>query len=196
MKKFWPVGAVLLVVLAIGGGLLATRPPAGSQVEPTPTPRTARLLTWEDPAGFRFAYPAEIKIDPHPEDKINYANLDLTNPATAGGIKVLVQDNIYKNLDDWSKKQPAAGGQVLDSFLGDKLAKKAIFASPRKIIIAAIDAEALVLLEADLGEGDYWTQVYNDVVSSFEFIPLAKSDSSSGPPAGGGVIEEEEEVIE
>lgn len=186
-----------MAVLVLGGGLVAFRLSASrrviSPVEPTPTPATGRLLTWEDPAGFKFTYPAEIKIDSHPEDKINYANLDL------GKMKILMADNSYKSLEDWAKKQQAAGGQVLDSNLGEKPAKKAIFATPSKIVIATIDAEALVLLEIDLGEGNYWTQVYNDLVASFEFIPLA---SEPTPPAaksgssGGGVIEEEEEIVE
>lgn len=168
---------------------------------PTPT-AGAKLLAWEDPAGFKFSYPAEIKIDSHQEDKVNYANLDLTLEGKSGGIKILIQDNPYKTLGDWVKKQQTAGGQVLDSTLGDKPAKKAIFANPQKIIIATIDAEALVLLEGNLDEGNYWSQVFADLASSFQFIPLAteptktspaKSGSSSG---SGGVVEEEEEIVE
>ena len=205
MKKRLTVGVAILVFLVIAGGLVAVNfkksLPLVSPMGLGPTPTAgAKLLAWEDPAGFKFSYPAEVKINPHPEDKVNYANLDLTNSAMAGGIKILVQDNIYKNLDDWAKKQQTAGGQVLDSTLGDKPAKKAIFTTPSKIMIATIDAEALVLLEENLGEGDYWTTVFNDLVASFEFIPLAseptKPAAKSGSSGGSGVIDEGEEIIE
>lgn len=207
MQKKIALGIAILAFLLVAGGLLALNfknsssvvSPAGSG--PTPT-AAAKLLTWTDPAGFKFDYPKAIKIDAHKEDTVNYANLDLTNPAKTGGIKILVADNAYKTLEAWAKKQQTAGGQVLDSTLGDKPAKKVIFTMPAKIIIAAIDAEALVTLEADLQEGDYWPTVFNDLVASFEFIPLAseptkapaKTGSSGG--TGAGVIDEGEEIVE
>lgn len=46
----------------------------------TPTPIPAILLTWTDEAGFSFQYPNGTKIDNHPEDTTNYANLTLTFP--------------------------------------------------------------------------------------------------------------------
>ncbi|PIS14089.1 hypothetical protein COT65_00755 [Candidatus Shapirobacteria bacterium CG09_land_8_20_14_0_10_47_13] len=203
MKKGLAIGAGVVVLLLAGvvGAVNLKKSasvfsPAGG---PTPTASVA-LLIWTDPAGFKFAYPEAVKINAHPEDKINYANLDLTAEGKNGGIKILVADDAYKSLEVWAKKQQAAGGQILDSTLGEKPAKKAIFTAPAKMIIATIDAEALVTLEADLQGGDYWPTVFTDLAASFEFIPLASEPTrvpaKSGSSAGSGVIDEGEEVVE
>lgn len=76
------------------------------------------------------------------------------------------------------------GGQPATRLNGDSV-------SP---LVAAIDGNALVLIQGFFGEEPYWRPIYDRILASFEFIPLAKSGSSGA--SSGGVIEEEEEIIE
>ena len=164
----------------------------------TPTQK-AQLPSWEDPAGFKFSYPDGIKINPHEEDTANYAHLELTASEHSGGILIWMKDTNYKDLEDWTKKEATGGAQVFDSELGGKPAKKVAYVSPQKLVVAAIDVDVLVLVEVSLDEEGYWQGVSDQILSSFEFIPLGGEPTSTAPGSrqgGGGVIEEEEEIVE
>ena len=162
----------------------------------------AKLLTWEDPAGFKFSYPEEIKINSHEEDEENYAHLELTVDSHSGSILIWMKDTTYKEIADWVKKQ-GADVQVFDSELGGNPAKKLALNNPQKLVTATLDGNTIVLIEV-YPEDQWWNQVYNQILSSFEFIPLqgeeistpAKVSGSSGQTSEGGIIDEGEEVIE
>jgi len=203
MKKKWLVlGTIIGVVILLVATIAVIRfrkPTAISPLGETPTQK-AQLLTWEDPAGFKFSYPDGIKINPHEEDTANYAHLELTASEHSGGILIWMKDTNYKDLEDWTKKDPSASsGQVFDSELGGKPAKKVAYVSPQKLVVAAIDVDVLVLVEVSLDEEGYWQEVSDQMLSSFEFIPLEGEPTSAAPGSGqggGGVIEEEEEIVE
>lgn len=158
------------------------------------------LIDWEDPAGFKFAYPDVLEIDPHEEDEENYAHLELTNQDHSGSILIWMKDTDYEDLDEW-----LAGEQIetlaFDSELGGEPAKKITYNEPKKIIIAAIDVDVLVLIEV-MPEDSWWEEVANQILDSFEFIPLANEQDQTPQPAannsytGSGIIEEPEEVLE
>ena len=202
MKKIRLVAgiAIGLIILTVGA-VAVVRLKKQSILSPlgeTPTQK-AQLLTWEDPAGFKFSYPAEVKIDPHEEDTLNYAHLELTSQGHPGGILIWMKDTNYKDLEDWTKKEATGGAQVFDSELGGKPAKKVAYVSPQKLVVAAIDVDVLVLVEVSLDEEGYWQGVSDQILSSFEFIPLEGEPTSAAPGSrqgGGGVIEEEEEIVE
>jgi hypothetical protein len=210
-KKLLILSGVVAVLLV--GGLVVMRLKKVPSGIISPLVETEKeelsLIVWEDPAGFKFSYPSKITIDPHEEDKENYAHLELTSPSHPGKILIWMKDTNYKNPDDWAKKE-VGEGQVFDSELGGKPAKKVASINPKKLTTATIDVDVLVLVEV-FPEDEWWNEVYNQILSSFEFIPLAGEPASAGASAGkekaapgpwegsgggAGVIEEEEEVVE
>ncbi len=90
---------------------------------------------------------------------------------------------------------------AFDSELGGESAKKITYNEPRKLVTAAIDVDVLVLVEV-MPEDNWWEEVANQILDSFEFIPLASEQDQTPQPAannsytGSGIIEEPEEIFE
>ena len=198
---------VIGVLVLVGGGawFFFYRQASSGLISPLTDKKEepeVKLLVWEDPAGFKFNYPQEVEINNHPEDEENYAHLELTATASPGSILIWVKDTKYQNIEDWAKDQ-GSEVQIFDSDLGGNPAKKVAFLNPQKLTTATIDVDALVLVEL-LSQDSWWTETYNQILSSFEFIPLsgeeistpAKVSGSSGQTNEGGVIDEGEEIIE
>lgn len=196
--------AIALLILAIGIMFFRLRklsPLLSPLTQEAPEVEMTQLVTWEDPAGFSFSYPENIKIDPHEGDTENYSHLELTNPDYSGNILIWVKDTNYLTIEDWVEEEVGEGAQVFDTELGGEPAKKVAFTEPGKLITATIDVDALVLVEMVPDEEGYWQEIYNQILSSFTFIPLGGEEAiAPGPWEGaggaGGIIEEPEEVIE
>ena len=207
MKKKVLIIIGVLVLIAIGVFVFLYQKPSSKMVNPltqTEQNQGGKLLVWEDPAGFKFSYPEEIKINPHEEDEENYAHLELTSDSHPGSILIWMKDNKYKNIQDWVKKENSTGSaQVFDSDLGGNPAQKLAFTSPQKMVTATLDGNAVVLIEV-YPRDSWWNETYNQILKSFEFIPLqgeeisapAKVSGSSGQTSEGGIIDEGEEVVE
>jgi hypothetical protein len=201
-KKLTGVG-LIIIVLVVGGAILIWRfqkigplvTPIGEQTE------EAEALAWEDQAGFSFLYPEEIEIDPHEEDAESYAHLELTSADHPGRILIWVKETDYQDIGSWADEEASPGGQILDTQLGEESAKKIAYSDPEKLVVAAIDVDALVLLEMEPGEEGYWQEIFDQILESFAFIPIegeevAEPAEDGGASAGSGVIWEVEEVIE
>ena len=208
MKKKLLIPLGILVLLLAGGGLYYFKfyqKSSSGLVNPLTNQKTeseAKLLVWEDPAGFKFSYPEEIKINNHPEDEENYTHLELTVASHPGLILIWMKDTSYKNIQDWVKKEASASSaQVFDSDLGDHPAQKVAFTNPQKMVTVALDGNAIVLVEV-YPQDSWWNQTYNQILESFEFIPLQgeiippQTSGSSGQNSGGGIIDEGEEIVE
>ena len=205
-KKNWLVLGLILGIILIGGGvflIFSSSKRNSSLINPlNQSKEEVSLKTWEDPAGFKFSYPEEVKINNHPEDEENYAYLELTVASHPGSILIWMKDTNYKNIQDWVKNNPEpVEGQVFDSDLGNHPAQKVAFTNPQKMVTATLDGNALVLVEV-YPEDFWWNQTYNQILSSFEFIPLQgeitppQTSGSSGQNSGGGIIDEGEEIVE
>jgi len=206
MKKKVLIIIGVLVLIAIGVFVFLYQKTSSKMVNPltqTEQNQGGKLLVWEDPAGFKFSYPEEIKIDNHPEDEENYAHLELTLVSHPGSILIWMKDTTYKEIGDWVKKEALVGAQVFDSELGGNPAKKIAFNNPQKLGTATLDGNAIVLIEV-YPQDSWWNETYNQILKSFEFIPLqgeeistpAKVSGSSGQTVEGGIIDEGEEVVE
>lgn len=160
------------------------------------------FLLWDDEAGFSFRYPDGLYIDDHPQDLENYAHLEITSTKEPEGkILILVNDAETETIDEWVEElEEATQASVLDTTLAGEPAKKLLFKDPKKVLTAAIDPyEGLFLLELEPGEGEYWTKVYDQILSGFAFKPLTEEEQAIIEETGGGggnVIYEAEEVIE
>jgi hypothetical protein len=120
----------------------------------SPTPTIVPLATWTDEAGFTFQYPESTKVDKHPEDTKNYANLTLTLPSS-DTVNIIMADNTFKDLNSWAGQNSA-----IDTTLGGKSAKKII--KDGQTTVACIDNEVLVTITGkDISTiVDSWTFVY------------------------------------
>ncbi|MBN1263115.1 MAG: hypothetical protein JW991_02035 [Candidatus Pacebacteria bacterium] len=203
----------LLIFLVLGGVVywLVRPEKEGSQFDlPAGKPEGQVLseepvLSWEDPAGFVFTYPKSVLIDPHEEDQESYAHLDLSRLGQEGGVTILVQETDFTDIEDWAAEELSAG-QILNSRLDGRPAKKIAYQDPKRLVTAIIDVDALVLIKLTPDEKGDWESIYQQVLSSFRFVPLenevaegfaAPYDSgASGPVSNDRVIEEPEEVIE
>lgn len=207
-KKILVVGLVLTLVLGAAATFVASKRQKGEIVSPVSQKGQegleGKMVLWDDEAGFTFEYPEGFHLDDHPEDMENYAHLEITSPREPEGkIVILVNDAPTETIDEWLEEdEEATEASIVDTILADAAAKKLLFEDPKKILTAAIDPyEALFLLELTPGEGDFWPQVYDQIVSSFAFKPLTEEeqailDQAGGGGGGGNVVYEAEEVIE
>jgi hypothetical protein len=198
-KKLVGLGLVILLLVLAGVIVFVSFKKTGPLVSPvTQEEEEVKLLTWEDQAGFSFLYPEDVEIDPHPEDKVNYAHLELTSPDYSGRIFIFVKETDFAQIDDWVEKEASLGAQVLDTNLGGEPAKKVAYTDPEKMVVSAIDVDALVLLELEPDSGGFWQGVFDQILSSWAFIPIEGEEVA---PVGGeapsdGIIWETEETIE
>jgi len=204
-KKLLIILAVLLVLsiaaIIIFKSKRKTRSETALESPMGESSSAAKLTVWDDPAGFSFSYPEEIEIDPHSEDEENYAHLELISSSESEGkIIIWVQETEFTDIEDWA--EATTGGQLFDTELDTEPAKKVAYSEPTKLVTAAIDVDALVLIEMIPDKKGYWQKVYDKILSSFKFIPLEgeafESDTAPAPaePASANIIEEAEEVIE
>jgi len=204
------LGAALLsgglFMLVLGGKGEKISPTEKEKVagEITPTVVEEKDLTWKDEAGFIFQYSPKLEIDNHPEDKTNYANLEITAAKSEGKILILAKDSPYKTLDEWIEKDKSFPEKsylnVLETKLGGKTAKKITPSEPAKTIIGAIDENILFTVELS-GNDEFLKKEFEKIISSFEFFypteAPAQSGSASGSSAASGEdVIEEEEIIE
>jgi len=207
-KKIWLILLSVLGIIIIASGIWflnkskssnSTISPLGNQSE---TSENQVLKVWEDPAGFKFSYPEEIAIDDHQEDEENYAHLELTTSAYPGRILIWMKDKIENKLEIWASNQEG-DFQILDSEIAGQSAKKLAFASPKKLVTAFFDQEVIIILEV-YPENDWWLKTYDQIIDSFELIPLAGEDKAKSQAPGAwqpgtgdtGIIDEGEEIVE
>lgn len=153
--------------------------PLFQQASSSATPIQEELITWEDPSEFSFVYPKGLKLNPHDEDKINYAHIELTSDAHPGRIILWAKDTSETSIDNWAKKNDAGG--AIDTTLEDEKAKKILMTDPsQKIVISALHGGYLYQVEGEV-EDDYWKKVFGDVLTSYKFStvkPAPKTESA------------------
>ncbi len=132
-----------------------------------------RWKAWEDPAGFSFEYPDQVKIDNHPEDEDNYAYLNLSHPDHQGKITIICNDSEDKDIASWQKnnekvKEASSLETKIASVSGLKLAL-----GENKEMTAFIDwDEVLYTISFEAQDQGYWRPVYKHLLDSFALIPL------------------------
>lgn len=137
---------------------------------PPPTAIVEKIAEWKDPAGFVFEYPEKLKIDNHPEDKVNYANLEITDPPENGKILIMAKDTKYADVDVWVKTdKEIKEGKIEDVLLSGLKAKKIILSDGR-IMVGTIDEAILFTIEGDFGQSQKLTNIFEKIVESFKMV--------------------------
>lgn len=168
---------------------------------PSPTPAMT-LLSWDDPAGFTMQYPADVTVNKHEEDMVNYAHVELTHQAHPGSIVIWVKDlpKGVTNTVTWSKQAATPSSAIsFDTTLGDQPAQKILVSqTPKTMSVGAVYDGVLWTVEATLADDVYWQRVYDAITQSFVFKPVAGQPQSAGAalPAANDYAVDEEEVLE
>ena len=169
----------------------------------TPTPVEEELVLWKDQAEFSFQYPKSLALDPHDEDNENYAHVELKSATHEGNLIVWVKDTQATSLADWEKKEKIQN--AIDSKLDGEPAKKVLLSGEiGRIVTSTLFSGYLYQVEVNSMDFEYWNRVYNQVLSSFKFIP-SETVGSKTPVTSYGEEEAndipagesyEEEIIE
>lgn len=194
------ISAVVIIILAAAAGFyLKSKKSAVALQAPVPTLTPAVVeeqSTWNDQSQFSINYPKSLTINPHDEDTVNYAHVELTSATHSGNLIVWARDTSAQTADDWVKKQKIEN--AIDSTLGGDPAKKIISSGTgsAKLMIAAVHGGYLYEIEANLIDRAYWQNVYDSVSKSFTFTqaPTAAPDSSSASDTGGDTSDGEEVI--
>lgn len=190
------VTAVLVFYLRFKSGTLTS--PISNTV-PTQTV-VEELATWTDPAQFSFQYPKTLVLNPHNEDKENYAHVEITSATHSGNLIIWVKDTTVQTIDGWISQQKVKN--AIDSSLDNVPAKKVLTAADiNKLTISAIQGGYLYQVEANLADSDFWNKILDTVTSSFKFTtPVENTNqeqgSSSSVEQGSDIGSSDEEVIE
>lgn len=189
-----------LLVFSLNYFSAAKKTEVAKMVEPTVTP-VVEKTTWDDQSGFTFDYPKNLNLNPHDEDKDNYAHVELTSATHSGSLIVWAKDTTATTLDGLMKQKKVTN--AIDSTLGGEPAKKYITdGEARTITTSALYNGYLYETDINLTDGQdkYWDQVGNEINSSFKFKPQDTSsdtgtttnqDYGGDQDSGGG-----DEVIE
>ncbi|OIO15728.1 hypothetical protein COV53_06300 [Candidatus Gottesmanbacteria bacterium CG11_big_fil_rev_8_21_14_0_20_37_11] len=170
-------------------------------IQPTSEQVEVEMNTWVDQSEFKVNYPKNLKINPHDEDKENYAHLEFTSEDHPGNIIIWVKDTQFLDLNDWMIKMKI--DKAIDSNLGGIPSKKTISSmGSQKLTNTVIRNGYLYQIETNLKDAPYWQDVYNKIAASFEFVSPEtqtsqknpQSDSSSG--GNEDFVADEEETIE
>lgn len=216
MKRNLIIGLIVgLVIAVIVVAMIASRSKKRTETESaenglteeTQTDQKAsvslKLKDYSDPAGFKFSYPDDLKLNANKITSDNvYSDLRLTSDKTSGRVIVKITGTSLKTVADWLKQNKySSGGSTLmkDIKLADMQGKE-IKKDKTLITVAIDDYQTLYLIEVDLnGNEKYWTDASQAITRSFAFVaPAASSDSSSGASdySGDGVIFEGEEEVQ
>ncbi len=200
MQRRFIIGSLVALVsigLAISGVLILSKktalPQISQQLPEAPTPASAaKLLTWDDPAGFTFSYPEGVLINKHDEDKDNYAHVELTNKDHQGSLIVWAKDTTSADVTAWVRTEKQfTGATAIDTTLGSQAAKKIVL-PPNKLIVGTIYDELLFTIDATLDDKAYWSQVQDAIANSFTFKPAQAA--AGGAVSGDQAVDEEEMV--
>lgn len=193
--------AVLIVAIATYVIFRPNEQQTSSQSEETVAAKTpaSTVKTYTDSAGFSFSYPEDVTVSKKDiNDQITYANVELTSSTVEGNMSFIAQDTKIKSLDEWlSKIVKSTSSAATKEVTLDNLPARQV-TTRDKITTAVLDQGILFTIEVLVKtEKDYWTSVYNTVLSSFSFVaPQSSAASSTGEESSDEVVFEGEETVE
>lgn len=150
------------------------------------------LKVYTDSAGFSFKYPQDIQVSKKDttNDATAYANLEISSSQAKGSISVKVLDTKLKSIEDWFLENKLTVAKEIK--IGEIAGKEANMNN--KITAAALDRNVLFTIEVDSQNQKYWVDIYQTVLSSFNFVPQQASSPQSSDSSPDDVILQEETV--
>lgn len=168
-------------------------------VVPSPTPSPVPVQTYESESGFMFEYPGTVEVHEEEGDTASYANLKLTSPEASGSISLQVSDTRLRSAQAWFTQQKIDSEDAEEIPFADIEALQV--ATPGGLVTASYDQGALFVIRTDWYDHEpFWQDVYNLLVSTFEFAMVEEEApapaTSGGGASSGDIIFEGEEIIE
>jgi len=194
-KKIGLIMVALFFTIILSGCEKTENPIVPTTSPPSPTAVAIKTINWEDPAGFVFEYPEGLKIDNHPEDKVNYANLEITDPQEDGKILVIAKDTKYVNVEAWVKTdKEIKAGKIEDTLLAELKAKK-ITLDDGRIVVGTIDQAILFTIEGDFSKSQKLAGIFEKIIESFKMV-IPEVEKEETAPSGNGSGLDIEEISE
>jgi len=218
-KKLVIIGGIILVLLILAGGGIFLYQNQNKPVEQVSVPQVTQPASivlakeWKDPLGFSVNYPDFMNLDPHDEDKENYAHLEFTATPSAGRIIIWAEDPPPGTINEWIASDPVLkDGSIIDTNWGSVAAKKiGVKGENPKIVTAVLYDDLLWEMELYPDSAGKFAPAYDAMVTNFKFYPIPGSNVSGGSNSVSGgdnynsddsgadnsnVIYEDEEVVE
>lgn len=195
------IGIIVLAVVGLGGFFLYKN--SQKQISPVaqiqpPTPTTEALSTWNDQSQFTFQYPKSLTLNPHDEDQVNYAHVELTSIKNhPGNLIVWAKDTTASDIARWIKQNKITGS--IDTILGGLPAEKHVITEESIIQVTSVIKDGyLYQIEANITDTDFWDPILKTVTSSFAFTKVTPEQQESAPDtdSGGQDTGGDEEVVE
>lgn len=207
-KQLFYFGPVVLVLLVgVTALFLILQRQKASPVVPvaelvaSPIPvRTGETKTWTDNEnGINFSYPANFSVDKF-FDKASVAGWILTTKEATGSLTVKIQEpaNAY-TLKEWlpTYKEATRAASIVGLTIAGEKGSQYIFATPSAKVTATFHQGFLYLFEGASDKGGIFDKAYDNLLSSFAFLPEPTSSGSAGGGGSEGNVEYEgEEVVE
>ena len=163
--------------------------PGTKEVKPSET-----FIEYVDPAGFSFNYPDNLSIEKNEAiDASTYADLQLFSKDVSGSLALRITDTKLKTINDWVK-EASSSNQPVEKKLGNLKAME--IKTSDRLMLGAIDQGVLFSIEVPLLEQDFWTKVYEKVLTDFTFAVPETTTSTAGSGSSDEIIFEGEEVVE
>lgn len=145
------------------------------------------FLEYKDPSGFSFNYPDNLSIASNEATSNEYADLQLSSKDISGSLILRIADSKFPSLDQWQKLN---NGTTKEVKLGNLKALE--IQTNDRLLLGALDQGILFTIEMPLIEQEFWTKVYNKILTDFAFVAPASGENTSAD----NVTFEGEEVVE
>ncbi len=153
------------------------------KIEPSKT-----LKEYQDPSGFTFSYPDNLSVTNNEiSDNNTYADIQLYAKGVNGSLSLKITDSKYKTIDDWLKLNEGVSEKEVK--LGNLKAMEV--QTTDRLLLGALDNGIFFEIEVPAVEKEFWTKVYNQVLTSFSFTPVETAASQADDVSFEG-----EEVVE
>ena len=150
------------------------------------------LREYVDDAGFSFKYPEDVQINEKDvaNDLTAYASLKISSSQAKGSISINVLDTKLKSVDDWFLENNYTSTKEIK--IAEMFGKEANMNN--KITAVALDQSVLFTIEVDSQGQKYWVDIYETILSSFNFVPSQVSSLQSSDSSPDDVVLQEETV--
>jgi len=150
------------------------------------------LKVYTDSSGFSFKYPQDVHVSKKDttNDATTYANLEISSSQAKGSISVKVFDTKLKSIDDWFLENKLIAAKEIK--IGEISGKETNMNN--KIIATGLDQNVLFTIEVDSQNQKYWLDVYESILSSFNFVSSQVSSPQSSDISPDDVVLQEETV--
>lgn len=205
MSKKFKIGLAILITLGIGAMAFwqlklvnhKAKPEAEINIKEAVLP-LAKILTYEDWAGFKFDYPESLKIEEvEIDDKTVYSSLELT-AANGEKLNLKVADTEYKNIGEWQKEfeKKYLVTLVKDVLWEEMAARQLVYGAPKRLMTMTINNGVIYSLDSLKDEYEFWEKTQNLIVNSFMFTQTAENQAKPAvtPEANEDIVLLEETI--